>query len=129
MTIKMILASAIVVAAVIFGSISFQQSNVEYTDFQTAASSHKKFQVKGYLMKEKEIEFAANENHLSFYMTDERGKEMKVIYDGAEPNNFEMAQSIVVKGGCEGDHFHATEILTKCPSKYEADSATVNQTL
>jgi len=43
----------------------------------------------------------------------------KVVFEGAKPNNFELADKIVVKGKFDGDHFHASQILTKCPSKYE----------
>jgi cytochrome c-type biogenesis protein CcmE len=32
---------------------------------------------------------------------------------------FDIAACIGVKGKYSGDYFHATEILTKCPSKYE----------
>ena len=45
------------------------------------------------------------------------------VLDGAKPNNFELANAIVIKGRVEGSSFHASEILTKCPSKYEAAPA------
>ena len=47
------------------------------------------------------------------------GNEMKVIYEGAMPNNFESATSVVVTGSYRNGYFHAKDILTKCPSKYE----------
>jgi cytochrome c-type biogenesis protein CcmE len=52
-----------------------------------------------------------------------------VVLDGAAPNNFELATSVVAKGRyvAEGDYFHATEVLTKCPSKYEATGAEVKK--
>jgi len=45
---------------------------------------------------------------------------MKVILDGGKPNNFEVADAIVVKGKVKDGTFMASEVLTKCPSKYEA---------
>jgi cytochrome c-type biogenesis protein CcmE len=54
---------------------------------------------------------------------------VKVIYDGAKPNNFELANAVVVKGRYQEGYFHASDILTKCPSKYEADANAVKKTL
>ena len=59
------------------------------------------------------------QNTFSFFMKDEKGNEMKVIYEGAIPNNFETATSVVVTGSYQNGYFHAKDILTKCPSKYE----------
>jgi cytochrome c-type biogenesis protein CcmE len=52
-------------------------------------------------------------------MKDDNGDVERVMLDGAKPNNFDIAPSIVAKGMYMDDHFHATEILTKCPSKYQ----------
>ena len=60
-------------------------------------------------------------------MKDESNVEMKVILDGAEPNNFKMAESVVAKGKIKDGSFHATEVLTKCPSKYEGDGQDVKK--
>jgi cytochrome c-type biogenesis protein CcmE len=60
-------------------------------------------------------------------MKDESNVEMKVILDGAEPNNFKMAESVVAKGKIKDGNFHATEVLTKCPSKYEGDGQDVKK--
>jgi cytochrome c-type biogenesis protein CcmE len=58
-------------------------------------------------------------NTFSFFMKDEKGDEMKVVYEGVMPNNFESATSVVVTGSYRNGYFHAKDILTKCPSKYE----------
>jgi len=52
---------------------------------------------------------------------------MKVVLDGAEPNNFKMAESVVAKGKMKDGTFHASEVLTKCPSKYEGDGKDVKK--
>ena len=57
-------------------------------------------------------------------MTDENGNEMKVIFEGTIPNNFETATSVVVTGKYKDGYFHAKDILTKCPSKYEEENVT-----
>ena len=129
MNIKILIGSIVIVAALVFGAISFVETNVEYTDFQTAVASHKKVQVKGEWMKEKESAFDVPSGKFVFFMKDDAGREMQVVYDGAKPNNFEIANAIVVKGRYQEGVFHASEILTKCPSKYEGDASTVKKTL
>lgn len=129
MKVKIIIAGIVIAAALVFGAISFVQTNVEYTDFQTAVRTHKKVQVKGALVTGKEPYFDEGKTQFVFYLKDDSGKEEKVVYDGAKPNNFELAQAIVVKGRYEDGYFHASDILTKCPSKYEADAQSVKKSL
>lgn len=129
MIVKIIIASTVIVAAVIFAAVSFVQTNVEYTDFQAAVSSPKKVQVKGEWLRDKESYFDEGKAQFIFYMKDDNNREEKIVLDGARPNNFELAQAVVVKGRYQDGYFHATEILTKCPSKYEADAETVKKTL
>ena len=129
MKVKIIIASIVIVAAIVFGAVSFVETNVEYTDFHSANASHKKVQVKGEWMKSKPSSFDASKSQFIFYMKDDNGDEERVVFDGAKPNNFEIANAVVVKGRCEDGYFHASDILTKCPSKYEADAETVKKTL
>lgn len=63
-------------------------------------------------------------NKFIFFMKDDAGDEMKVVYDGTIPNNFESATSVVVTGVYKEGYFHARDILTKCPSKYEEQPKT-----
>ena len=129
MKIKIIIASIVIVAAIIFGAVSFVETNVEYTDFSSAVSSGKKVQVKGEWMKEKESMFDAAKSQFVFFMKDDLGRTEKIVYDGAKPNNFEIANAVVVKGRYQDGYFHASDILTKCPSKYEANAESVKKTL
>ncbi len=126
MKLKFVIGGIIIIAAAIFGVMSFVETNVEYMDFTKAMSVKKKVQVKGIWQKEKETIYDTNKHEFSFYLKDDNGVEQKVIYSGARPNNFEIADAIVVKGKYENGIFRATEILTKCPSKYEAKSNTNN---
>ena len=129
MKVKVIIAAVVIVAFIIFGAVSFLDSNVEYTDFAKAEKINKKVQVKGEWVKDKESTFDAKSDQFIFYMKDDNEQEAKVVFDGAKPNNFELAKSIVAKGRYQDGYFHATEILTKCPSKYQGDSTAVNKTL
>lgn len=126
---KVVVASIVVVIFIIFGSYSFLESNVEYTDVAGAMNTHKKVQLKGSWDKDKNASFDPKVSQFTFYLVDESGKECKVVLDGAAPNNFELATSVVAKGRYLPDegYFHATEVLTKCPSKYEAQGDEVKK--
>lgn len=126
---KIIVGGIVIVVFIIFGAYSFLESTVEYTDLQTAMKTGKKVQVKGYWVKEKDVAYNAEENQFSFYMKDDRNDETRVVLDGAKPNNFEIASSIVVKGRYKHGYFHATDVLTKCPSKYEGQAEDVKKTI
>jgi len=119
MKLKIVIVGIIVIAAIVFGALSFVQSNVEYTSFMKAKSSGKKVQVKGAWLSDKETSFNADRGEFIFSMVDEEGTEEIITFSGAKPNNFEIADAIVVKGRFENGNFRASEILTKCPSKYD----------
>ncbi|MBZ0198518.1 MAG: cytochrome c maturation protein CcmE [Ignavibacteriaceae bacterium] len=98
----------------------FTQSNVQYeSDFSRVAKIDKTVKATGAWVKEKNYEIDRTNKTFSFYMIDDKGNEMKVVYKGTIPNNFETATSVVVTGKYEKGSFHAKDILTKCPSKYE----------
>lgn len=100
----------------------FTQTNVTYEEnFTIIKTSSKTIKATGAWVKAKNYEIDRERNLFSFYMEDYNGTEMKVIYKGAIPNNFESATSVVVTGKYNGDngYFMASDILTKCPSKYE----------
>lgn len=126
---KIIVAAVVIVVGLVLGVSNFLESNVEYGDFATAQRSHKKIQVKGEWVKDQETRFDVDQGKFIFSMKDENNQIVKVVLDGAKPNNFEIATSVVAKGKFVGDVFHAEMLLTKCPSKYEGDSESVKQTL
>ncbi len=129
MNMKVIAAVVVIVIGLILGAMNFMESNVEYTDFAVAERTGKKVQVKGEWIKDRESSFDSQKAQFTFYMKDEHEKVMRVVLEGAKPNNFELAESVVAKGKTMGDHFHATEVLTKCPSKYEGDAESMKKTL
>lgn len=129
MNLKIVIGGIVIVAALIFGATTFMESNIEYMDFAKAESVSKKVQVKGKWVKEKDCQFDATKSQFSFYMVDDKNREVKVVLDGAKPNNFEMATEVVAKGRYRDGYFHANELLTKCPSKYEGNGEAVKKTL
>lgn len=129
MNVKIVLAVAVIIAALVFGAMSFVETNVEYTDFRDAETSAKKVQVKGTWVQDRETHFDAEAGTFTFTMVDDFGKMEQVVYGGAKPNNFEIADAIVVKGRYRDGVFQAEDILTKCPSKYEGGPEAVQKTL
>jgi cytochrome c-type biogenesis protein CcmE len=98
----------------------FTQSNIEYEDdFTKVKVTNKTVKATGSWVKEKNYDINKDEKTFSFFISDGKGNEMKVIYEGTIPNNFESATSVVVTGKYQNGYFHAKDILTKCPSKYE----------
>lgn len=56
---------------------------------------------------------------LKFTLTD--GKQsLPVVYKGVRPSTFEDGTEVLVEGRFQGGTFQAENLLTKCPSKYEA---------
>ena len=116
---RYIIGILIIVVFLVVGFFAFMDTKIEYTNFQAASQTHRLCQVKGSWLKDKESKFDPNSNQFVFYMKDENNYEMKVVLEGAKPNNFELAENVVAKGKVANGYFHAKEVLTKCPSKYE----------
>jgi cytochrome c-type biogenesis protein CcmE len=117
---KYIFGGAIIVIFLGIMGYLFTQSNIKYeSDFSVVKSTDKTVKATGSWVKEKNYEMNRDLNTFSFFMKDEKGNEMKVICEGVMPNNFESATSVVVTGSYQNGYFHAKDILTKCPSKYE----------
>ncbi|MDP3581366.1 MAG: cytochrome c maturation protein CcmE, partial [Ignavibacteria bacterium] len=98
----------------------FTQTNIQYeSSFSKVAQSGKTIKATGVWVKEKSYQIDKAKDVFSFYMKDTQGNEMQVLYHGSMPNNFESSTSVVVTGKYNAGAFHATDILTKCPSKYQ----------
>ena len=119
MKLKYIIGIAVAVVFVIVAFLSLNSKAIEYANFSDAMASGKKVQVTGSWVKDKPTTFDAGKNIFVFYMQDKSNKEVKVVFHGGKPQNFEIANYFVATGKFENNDFIATEILTKCPSKYE----------
>jgi cytochrome c-type biogenesis protein CcmE len=121
---KYVFGGIIIAVFLVLMGYLFTQSNIEYVDdFNKVMSTEKTVKATGSWVKEKNYQIDNQNKTFSFFMADDHGKQMKVIYEGAIPNNFESATSVVVTGKYENGYFHAKDILTKCPSKYEEQTA------
>lgn len=117
---KYLFGGGIIVVFLALMSYLFTQTNVSYEeDFSLVMNSDKTVKATGEWVKSKNYQLDNEKKLFSFYMKDFKGNEMKVVYKGSMPNNFESSTSVVVTGKYQGGYFYATDILTKCPSKYE----------
>ena len=112
-----------VIILLFFGVMAylFTKTNISYeNDFSKVMRSHRTVRATGAWVKEKRYEIDPRRHAFIFYLRDAKGHEMKVVYKGTMPNNFESSSDVVVTGKYKNGYFEASNILTKCPSKYEA---------
>lgn len=113
---------AIIVIAIAIGAIMGTVADSStYANFAAASAEPlTEFHVVGKLDRDKEIIYnpEINPNLFTFYMVDNDGAKKKVVFNGSKPQDFERSEQIVLTGKVQGDHFEASKILMKCPSKY-----------
>jgi cytochrome c-type biogenesis protein CcmE len=116
-----IIAIAIAIIMVIYTDSS------TYSTFTEAKEKSTELYVVGVLNKERELHYdpVQDANHFSFYMYDNDSTECQVVFNGSKPQDIERSEQIVLTGKMEGDVFHASKILMKCPSKYNQDEVEV----
>jgi cytochrome c-type biogenesis protein CcmE len=113
----------VVIAIAIAVIISTYSSSSTYGTFKEASASNSELHVVGHLDKQKALFYdpVKDANYFSFYMKDSKGEERKVVFTGTKPQDFERSEQIVLTGQMDGNEFHASKILMKCPSKYTND--------
>lgn len=117
---KYLIGGAIILIFFIVMGYLLSQSSIAYeNDFSKIKKADKTFRATGFWIKDKGYKYDKDNNTFSFWLKDDKGVELFVIYSGSMPNNFESASSVVVTGNYNKGVFDATDILTKCPSKYE----------
>lgn len=119
-----IIAIAIAMIVVIYTDSS------TYSTFTEAKDKQTELYVVGVLNKEKALHYdpVQDANHFSFYMYDNDSTECQVVFRGSKPQDIERSEQIVLTGRMDGDVFHASKILMKCPSKYNEDEVEVIET-
>lgn len=119
----------VVIAVAIAVIISTYSSSSTYGTFKEAADTKSELHVVGHLDKQKALFYdpVKDANYFSFYMKDNKGDECKVVFTGTKPQDFERSEQIVLTGQMNGNEFHASKILMKCPSKYTQDKVEVTE--
>lgn len=109
----------LVVAVLIGGIISTFQDASTYVNFQTAERNlGETYTVVGELNLEEEISFDPKTTLLRFTAVDDSGSQRIVYYNSPKPTDFERSEKITMKGFATDTAFIASEVLMKCPSKY-----------
>ncbi len=116
---KYLIGSSIIIVFLIIGLFSLDSSTIAYSDISGARNAAGFVKVKGSWIQEDGAEYDSKRNIFTFNMRDTSEHAIKVVHMGARPNNFELAESIVVEGRIENDVLQSRHILTKCPSKYD----------
>ncbi|WP_407429715.1 cytochrome c maturation protein CcmE [Arcticibacter sp.] len=119
----------IIIAIAIGVIISTYADSSTYGSFSDARESQTELHVVGQLNKQKKLIYNPQEdaNYFAFYLLDKQGKECKVVFSGAKPQDFERSEEIVLTGKMVGDEFQASKILMKCPSKYNKDEVEIQE--
>lgn len=118
---KIHIIGIIIIAVAIGAILTTLNSTSTYADFTAAAKDpDSEFHVVGKLNKEKEAVYdpTVDANVFTFYMIDNAGVEKKVVLHKNKPQDFERSEQIVLIGQMNNEVFDATDILMKCPSKY-----------
>jgi cytochrome c-type biogenesis protein CcmE len=102
--------------------ISFITSTSRSVGFATAfADPGVEYKVSGTLVVAQPVVYDAqvNTNLTKFHMQDKEGAVREVWLQKSKPTGLERSESIDLYGFATPEgHFHATEMLMKCPSKY-----------
>jgi len=124
---KIYIVGFVALVAGIIMLISASGDVSKYSNFSDA-SDGSRVKIVGQLSKDKEMIYNPNvdANLFTFFMKDDNGKEQKINYIGAKPQDFEMSESIVITGKLKEDVFLADEMLLKCPSKYKGEEELIN---
>ena len=124
---KTIIALVIMVGFASLLFLNFGQQVGGYMNFTQAEVTGQKAHVVGEWVKEEHFQYDRDQNLFQFYMKDEAGEVREVHYTRPKPANFEDAERLVIEGYAEGEIFVASNILVKCPSKYN-DTRSIEQT-
>jgi cytochrome c-type biogenesis protein CcmE len=119
----------VVIAIAIAVIVSVYSNSSTYGSFKDAQNTTSELHVVGHLNKDKQLFYDATKdaNYFSFYMKDNKGEECKVVFTGSKPQDFERSEQIVLTGQMQGNEFHASKILMKCPSKYTQDKVEITE--
>ncbi|MCX7983535.1 MAG: cytochrome c maturation protein CcmE [Bacteroidetes bacterium] len=116
---RLVLGVCLIIVGIGLATVNLFESALKYGTFADARKTTRAIQVKGKWIREKGI-LRKDSVMIVFSMVDDEHDTTEVVVEGDLPQMFEHASSIVVRGKyCHGK-FEATDILTKCPSKYSS---------
>lgn len=124
--IRYIIGGVIIVVFVVWGTMAFLKTTIQYVSIEQARQSSNAVQCIGKIDFD-QVEYNVDERRLEFAIYDVEAADsvnaprLPVRYYGVVPGNFDQATSVVVKGKADDGVFVADQILVKCPSKYQGE--------
>tara|TARA_Y100000589_G_scaffold86881_1_gene80920 strand:+ start:309 stop:701 length:393 start_codon:yes stop_codon:yes gene_type:complete len=117
---------ALLVGLLVF---TYSSSNQSVTFTQAAEKSGVEVTITGTLYKEEPVIYNPKENAslTKFHMEDSKGQIMEVHLQMAKPQGLLQSESIVIDGSYSNGIFHATDMLLKCPSKYNSENHLITE--
>ena len=122
---KIHIVGIVLIAIAMMSMFSLLGNSSTYGNFKDARESTEEMHIAGTLDKTKPIDYdpEKNANSFTFYMKDKNGEEARVVLKKIKPQDFERSEQLVVIGSMQGTDFVATDVLMKCPSKYNNSAA------
>ncbi|RMH62127.1 MAG: cytochrome c maturation protein CcmE [Calditrichaeota bacterium] len=117
MKLKYIIGGVLIIGFAALAVNSFAPSLRAYVSIEEAMHTDNTVQVKG--ERADTGVFDIEKNMFTFKLKDKDGRILQVVYAGPKPGNFDQAKEVVCVGTYQDGTFHATELLVKCPSKYQ----------
>ncbi|MDI9341159.1 MAG: cytochrome c maturation protein CcmE [Sediminibacterium sp.] len=126
---KLHIVGIIIIAVAIGVIFSSLKNTTTYANFSEAmANPDKEYHVVGKLNKEMPqiYEPTVNPDEFRFTMLDNNGLSKNVVLHKSKPQDFDKSEQLVLIGKMNGETFHASDILMKCPSKYNDGKPQLN---
>jgi cytochrome c-type biogenesis protein CcmE len=124
---RFVVGAALIAVAVSYlvwaGISSTAMYYFELDEFHAARAAHagEAMRVKGWV-RTGTMQWDPATNKLSFELARQDGSgAVPVAFQGILPDMFAEGREVVVEGHDEGAVFRARQVMTSCPSKYEAD--------
>ncbi|MCK4574114.1 MAG: cytochrome c maturation protein CcmE [candidate division Zixibacteria bacterium] len=123
---KYVIGGLIIVLFMVWGATAFMKTTIQYVPIEKARTSTRMVQVMGKIDFD-QVNFNVDQSRLEFTVYDSEAadkttaEQLKVVYYGVVPGNFDQATSVVLKGKTDGEFFVADQMLVKCPSKYQGE--------
>jgi cytochrome c-type biogenesis protein CcmE len=112
----------VIVIALVVGVVISQFTGMSTSvGFKEAfANPGKEFKISGTLDRSRPVDYQplVDVEATVFYMADANNEVQKVILRKAKPTGLEQSETIDLYGTVINGEFHASDILMKCPSKY-----------
>ena len=124
--IVLLILVALLVGLLVF---TYSSSNQSVTFAQATEKAGVEVTITGTLHKEEPVIYKPEE-HASltkFHMEDSEGQIMEVHLQMAQPQGLLQSESIVIDGSYSNGIFHATDMLLKCPSKYNSENHLITE--